>query len=195
MKRVLDVVIAGVGLVVASPVMVVLALAVALTSPGGALFRQVRVGREGEEFEILKFRSMRLGEPGIEVTAGGDPRITLVGAVLRSTKLDELPQLINVLRGEMSLVGPRPEVPKYVAHWPADIRREVLSVRPGITDPASITFRREEEILAEADDPERAYLEEVMPQKLALYVDYVRNQTITGDLGILLGTVKATVGG
>ncbi|GGO92527.1 glycosyl transferase [Nocardioides phosphati] len=195
MKRVLDVVIAGVGLVVASPVMVVLALAVALTSPGGALFRQVRVGREGEEFEILKFRSMRLGEPGIEVTAGGDPRITLVGAVLRSTKLDELPQLINVLRGEMSLVGPRPEVPKYVAHWPADIRREVLSVRPGITDPASLTFRREEEILAEADDPERAYLEEVMPQKLALYVDYVRNQTITGDLGILLGTVKATVGG
>ena len=138
---------------------------------------------------------MRTGTTGLSVTVGGDARTTRVGRWMRSTKLDELPQLINVIRGEMSLVGPRPEVPLYVALWPEDVQRKVLSVRPGITDPASIVFCREEEFLAAAADPERAYMEEVMPQKLALYLDYVGTRSFLGDLRILFGTARATVGG
>lgn len=195
MKRVFDVVVAAMGLLVSAPLLLVIAATVRLSSPGPALFRQIRVGLGGAEFEILKFRSMRTGASGISVTAGDDPRITRVGRWLRSTKLDELPQLINVLRGDMSLVGPRPEVPRYVALWPKEVRTRVLSVRPGITDPASIAFRREEEVLAAAIEPERAYIEEVMPQKLALYMDYVGSRSFLGDLRILLGTARATVGG
>lgn len=192
MKRALDLVLSAIALVVASPVMLVVALAVRLDSRGGALFRQTRVGRGGREFAILKFRSMRPGD-GPQVTAAGDPRITRLGAFLRSTKLDELPQLVNVLRGDMSLVGPRPEVPRYVAHWPKAEKAIVLSVRPGITDPAAVRFRREAELMAEAADPEGFYIQELIPEKLSLYVDYVQSRSTWGDVRILLSTFRATM--
>jgi lipopolysaccharide/colanic/teichoic acid biosynthesis glycosyltransferase len=192
-RRALDLLLSASALLVLAPMMALIGLMVGFTSPGGALFRQVRVGREGAEFEILKFRSMRTGMAGSAITAGGDPRVTRVGRALRTTKLDELPQLVNVLRGEMSLVGPRPELPRFVALWPGDVRREVLSVRPGLTDPASIRFRREEELLAASDDPERTYVEELMPAKLALYVDYVRSRSLVGDLRLLAETLRTTV--
>lgn len=191
MKRLLDVVGAAVGLVVTSPLFLVAALAVRLESRGPVIFRQERVGRYGESFEILKFRTMRVGVPGTQVTSGRDPRITRSGRWLRSTKLDELPQLLNVVRGEMSLVGPRPEVPKYVAEWPEDARHLVLSVRPGITDPASIEFRREAEVLAEADDPERHYVDVILPRKVSLYCDYVRTRSFSGDLRVIGDTLRS----
>lgn len=191
MKRLLDVVGAAVGLVVTSPLFLVAALAVRLESRGPVIFRQERVGRYGESFEILKFRTMRVGVSGTQVTSGRDPRITRSGRWLRSTKLDELPQLLNVVRGEMSLVGPRPEVPKYVAEWPEDARHLVLSVRPGITDPASIEFRREAEVLAEADDPERHYVDVILPRKVSLYCDYVRTRSFSGDLRVIGDTLRS----
>lgn len=190
MKRLLDLVASAVGLVVTSPLMLVAALAVRLESPGPVIFRQERIGQFGKPFEILKFRTMRAGAPGAQVTTGDDPRITRVGSWLRSTKIDELPQLLNVLRGEMSLVGPRPEVPKYVAQWPEDARALVLSVRPGITDPASIEFRREAEVLAAVPDPERHYVEEILPRKVELYSEYVRTRTFRGDLRIVFATLR-----
>lgn len=190
MKRLLDVVASAVGLVVTSPLLLVAAAAVRLESKGPVIFRQERVGRFGQPFEILKFRTMRPGTLGAQVTTGDDPRITRSGRWLRSTKLDELPQLLNVLRGEMSLVGPRPEVPKYVAYWPEDSRHLVLSVRPGITDPASIIFRREAEELAAVDDPEQHYIDEILPRKVDLYCDYVRTRSIRGDLRLLAATLR-----
>lgn len=191
-KRVFDAVVSGAALVVLSPVLVACAVAVVVDDPGPALFRQTRVGLGGDEFEILKFRSMRRGT-GLQITSGGDSRITRVGRVLRATKLDELPQLVNVLRGDMSLVGPRPEVPRYVAEWPEDAREVILSVRPGITDPGSIAFRHEETELAAAADPERHYVDVILPAKVALYVDYVRTRTFFGDLGLIVRTVAAVL--
>lgn len=195
-KRSFDIVFAVVFLVLLSPLLLLFALAVALTSPGGAFFRQVRVGRHGREFRLLKFRSMRPGsEAQGQLTIGGrDPRITGVGYLLRKTKLDELPQLWNVLVGDMSLVGPRPEVPKYVALY-APAQRAVLSVRPGITGMASIDYIDENELLAKATDPERAYIEEVMPAKLALDLRYVREQSFALDLRIILATVGRVFAG
>lgn len=192
-KRLIDVLVAGIGLVLTSPILVVVGVLVRLESRGGALFRQARVGLHGREFEILKFRSMRVEIDGPAVTSALDPRITRLGEFLRSTKLDELPQLLNVLRGDMSLVGPRPEVPRYVAHWPKEARDVVLSVRPGITDPASVKFRREAELLAKAPDPEQYYIDVLIPQKLALYVEYVRTRSSLGDLRILASTLRTTV--
>jgi lipopolysaccharide/colanic/teichoic acid biosynthesis glycosyltransferase len=195
-KRLFDFVFAAVLLLVLLPVLVAMALAVALTSPGGAFFRQVRVGRHGREFRLLKFRTMRPNsEAQGQLTIGGrDPRITGVGYFLRKTKLDELPQLWNVLVGEMSVVGPRPEVPKYVALYNAE-QRAVLSVRPGITGMASIDYIDENELLARSADPERAYIEEVMPAKLALDLRYVREQSFALDLKIILATVGRVFGG
>ncbi|QCX26474.1 sugar transferase [Nocardioides jishulii] len=193
-KRAVDVFAAGLGVAVTSPLMLLAAVAVKLTSPGPVIFRQTRVGRGGDTFEILKFRTMRAGAPGAQVTAGHDPRITQVGAWLRSTKVDELPQLINVLRGDMSLVGPRPEVPRYVAEWPVEQRHQILSVRPGITDPASIEFRREAEELAGVDDPEAHYVSVILPRKVELYCDYVATQSFVGDLKILLRTLRTVAG-
>ena len=195
-KRSFDIVFAVVFLVLLSPLLLLFALAVALTSPGGAFFRQVRVGRHGREFRLLKFRSMRPGsEAQGQLTIGGrDPRITGVGYLLRKTKLDELPQLWNVLVGDMSVVGPRPEVPKYVALYNEE-QRAVLSVRPGITGMASIDYIDENELLAKATDPERAYIEEVMPAKLALDLRYVREQSFALDLRIILATVGRVFGG
>jgi lipopolysaccharide/colanic/teichoic acid biosynthesis glycosyltransferase len=189
-KRAFDLVASAAGLLLLWPVMAVIALAVRLDSPGPALFRQVRVGRAGREFELLKFRSMVSGRSakGPLVTASGDARITRVGGWLRSSKLDELPQLINVLRGDMSLVGPRPEVPRYVAMYPGHLRDVVLSVRPGITDEASIEFRDESDILGAAADPEATYVRQILPRKLEIYERYVRDHSLGGDLRILWRT-------
>ena len=179
----------AVGLVLLSPVFVVVAVAIAATSPGPVFFRQVRIGRHGEPFRMYKFRSMRVDAEALggQLTVSGDPRVTRVGAFLRASKIDELPQLINVLVGEMSLVGPRPEVPRYVALYTPEQRR-VLEVRPGITDPASIRYRDESAVLARAADPERAYVEEVLPHKLAINLAYLERRSVASDVGVILAT-------
>ena len=158
---------------------------------GPLFYSQDRVGHHGRVFQIHKFRTMRPGAPGLQVTSDGDPRVTRVGAVLRKTKLDELPQLWDVLVGRMSLVGPRPEVPKYVALWPAQHREVILSVRPGITDPASVRWRNESEELAQAPDPEAHYVEVLLPQKAAMYAEYVRTRSFWGDVLVLFRTAVA----
>jgi len=169
-KRLFDLLCAGLGLLILLPMLVLLALWIKLDSRGPIFFRQERVGRHGRPFLIHKFRSMQVDAParGLQITVGADPRITRAGRFLRASKLDELPQLWDVLRGAMSLVGPRPEVPKYVALYPEELRRVVLSVRPGITDLASLEYRDESALLAAAADPEREYVEVVLPAKLAL---------------------------
>lgn len=195
-KRLFDLLFATVLLVLLFPLLVYFALAVALTSKGGAFFAQQRVGRGGRLFRLLKFRTMRPGsEAQGQLTIGGrDPRITAVGRVLRKTKLDELPQLWNVLVGDMSLVGPRPEVPKYVAMYTAE-QRAVLSVRPGITGMASLHYIDENELLARAADPEQAYIREVMPAKLELDLRYVEQCSFLLDLRIIAATVAKVLGG
>lgn len=194
-KRLFDLCASGVGLLILLPVLLAVALAIKLDSRGPVFFRQERVGRFGHLFRIHKFRTMVVDAEtrGMQITIGADPRVTRVGAFLRRYKLDELPQLIDVLRGKMSLVGPRPEVPRYVACYPAEIRDLVLSVRPGITDRASIEFRNESEILGKADDPHRAYVEQVLPVKLRYYVDYVRSRSLRGDVAIIFSTLAAVV--
>lgn len=188
-KRVFDVVVAACALLLLSPLLVVVALVVKLDSPGPVFFRQERVGRHGVPFRIHKFRTMREGAAGLQITVGADPRITRSGAWLRRTRLDELPQLIDVLAGDMSLVGPRPEVPRYVALYPADLRERALSVRPGITDPASIEFIDEAERLARAADPEREYVEVILPQKLRRAAEYAERATLASDLAVLWRTL------
>ncbi|PZP27288.1 MAG: sugar transferase [Roseateles depolymerans] len=187
-KRLFDILAAAAGLLLLSPLLLLAALWVKLDSPGPVLFRQTRVGRHGVPFSIHKFRTMRVA-PGAAITVGEDPRITRSGRVLRQTKLDELPQLWDVLRGAMSLVGPRPELPNYVALYPAELRAVVLSVRPGITDPASLAFSHEAELLAAASDPEREYREVVLPAKLRLSADYAARATLATDLGLILATL------
>jgi lipopolysaccharide/colanic/teichoic acid biosynthesis glycosyltransferase len=192
-KRSLDVALSAAGLLLLSPVLLAIAAWVRLDSAGPVLYRQERVGRAGASFRIHKFRTMRRSDdaqaaPGI--TIGADPRITRAGAFLRRHKLDELPQLIDVLRGDMSLVGPRPEVPRYVAEYPAEARAKILSVRPGITDLASLQFRNESELLAQAADPEREYRDVVMPAKLRLAVEYVEHATLAGDLRLIGLTLR-----
>jgi lipopolysaccharide/colanic/teichoic acid biosynthesis glycosyltransferase len=194
-KRTFDVLMAAVGLLLLAPVLLVAGLLVAIGSPGGAFFRQERVGRNGRVFKLLKFRSMRPGSEakGQITTSDRDPRITPVGHFLRRTKLDELPQLWNVLVGDMSIVGPRPEVPRYVAlYTPA--QRQVLSVKPGITSLASIAFINENEVLGHSSDPERTYVEEIIPAKLELDLKYALGWTIQWDLRIVLATVLRMVG-
>jgi lipopolysaccharide/colanic/teichoic acid biosynthesis glycosyltransferase len=164
---------------------------VKLDSPGPVLYRQQRVGRGGVPFRIHKFRTMAHDpqERGPQITAASDPRITRVGTWLRRTKLDELAQLIDVAQGSMSLVGPRPEVPRYVALYPQDLRAKVLSVRPGITDLASIEFRDENDLLARAADPEHEYVHVVMPRKLALAASYVDQASFATDLRLIARTL------
>jgi lipopolysaccharide/colanic/teichoic acid biosynthesis glycosyltransferase len=194
-KRALDVAAAAAGLSVLGPAMLGIGAAVRLTSAGPALFRQERVGKDGRPFRIFKFRTMTADAPGRgpEITRGGDARVTPLGRVLRRTKLDELPQLLNVLVGDMSLVGPRPEVPRYVEKYSPEQRR-VLSIRPGITDWASIAYANEEEVLARYPDLERAYVEQVMPRKLALNLDYLERRSLRTDLEILWQTARAVLG-
>lgn len=196
MKRPLDLLVASIGLVASAPLLLACALAVRLSSPGPIFFRQQRIGRHGNSFEILKFRTMRVARPNTEppqITIGHDPRITHAGAFLRKWKLDELPQLWNVIVGDMSLVGPRPEVPRYVESYPRAMRDLVLSVRPGITDPCSIHLRNESEILANAADPERFYVETLLPEKLRISGEYVRNQSLLSDIRIILHTIFAVL--
>jgi len=192
-KRVFDLVLSSLGLLLLAPLLLGIALAVKLDSPGPVFFRQQRVGRFGVPFRIHKFRTMRHEtRPGErEITVGADPRITRVGAILRRRKLDELAQLIDVWLGTMSLVGPRPEVPRYVALYSPAMREQVLAVRPGITDPASLRFRNESELLSRAADPEREYVEVVMPRKLALAVEYAQRPSLLGDVRILWRTLCA----
>jgi lipopolysaccharide/colanic/teichoic acid biosynthesis glycosyltransferase len=189
-KRLFDVCAAGLGLLLLSPLLLAIALWIKLDSPGPVFFRQERVGRHGVPFRIHKFRSMRTGASGLQLTVGVDPRITRAGAWLRGKRLDELPQLIDVLQGTMSLVGPRPEVPRYVAHYPPALREVVLAVRPGVTDPSSLDFLDEASLLAAAADPEREYIERILPVKLQRAADYARQASLWSDLGVLLRTLR-----
>jgi lipopolysaccharide/colanic/teichoic acid biosynthesis glycosyltransferase len=191
MKRVIDIVISATALILLSPVLFAIAGLVWGEDGAPVLFRQGRVGRGGQTFEILKFRTMRR-EPGAPITASGDPRITRVGAFLRRWKLDELPQLWNVLRGEMSLVGPRPEIPRYVRLYSVE-EREVLQVRPGITGPAQIVGLDEEEELRGAADPDRLYREVLLPRKLEIDRAYARNGGLRTDLRIVFATFRRMV--
>lgn len=191
LKRLFDVGVATSGLLLLSPLLLVIAVLVKLSSPGPALYRAVRTGRNGASFQLLKFRTMVLGADrlGPGITSASDQRITPIGRILRRTKIDELPQLFNVLRGDMSLVGPRPEDPRYVALYTPE-QRQVLSVRPGITSLASVAYRNESALLS-GPDWENVYVEQVMPAKLALDLDYARNPTLRKDISILLQTVRA----
>lgn len=173
--------------------LVVLGTLVRLDSPGPALYRQQRVGRHGRLFTLYKLRTMRVTTSGSLVTAASDDRVTRLGRRLRASKLDELPQLWNVIRGDMSLVGPRPEVPRYVSLWPDDLREEILSIRPGITDPVTAALRNEELLLGEAADPERFYIETLLPAKAKAYAEYVRRRSQLGDLRIMVQTFAAIV--
>ena len=191
LKRVFDMVASFIGLLILSPLFLVVALLIKFDSNGTVYFRQERVGRGGKFFKIHKFRTMisDADTKGLLITVGSDVRVTGIGRTLRKFKLDELPQLIDVLVGSMSLVGPRPEVPKYIEFYPEDIKREVLSVRPGITDRASIEFKDENIILANSPDPHKAYIEEVLPKKLKFYVEYVRERSFSGDMKIIFRTI------
>lgn len=189
MKRLFDVVASGVGLLLLSPLFLLVAIWIKLDSPGPVFYRQVRVGRYNRDFRIFKFRSMRVGaDKGSLVTIGGrDPRVTRSGYFIRKFKIDELPQLINVFIGDMSLVGPRPEVRHYVDYWTKEQLR-VLEVRPGITDPASIKFRNENELLEKAEDPEKYYIEVIMQEKLRLYLKYVEKHNFWYDIKLIFQT-------
>ena len=193
-KRVFDVFVASVALVLCFPLFVVIWLTVVLTSGRPGLFSQTRVGKNGRHFTMYKFRTMthRKGADKGDFDVGDSRRVTAVGRLLRKSKLDELPQLVNVLRGDMSLVGPRPEVPQWIDAYPERWNR-VLTVRPGITDPASIVYRNEEEMLSAASDPDGFYRDVVLPRKLDLYERYVASHSMVGDVYILLKTLVAIV--
>lgn len=190
-KRAFDILVSAAALILLSPVFIGVALAIKVSSPGPIFYRATRIGRHGVPFKLYKFRSMVVNADkiGAGITTAGDPRITPVGRFLRRTKLDELPQLINVLRGEMSLVGPRPEDPRYVALYTEEQRR-VLRVRPGITSLASVRYRNEEALL-KGEDWERLYIEKIMPDKLAIDLQYVERATLLSDLGVLWQTFRA----
>lgn len=189
MKRLFDIVASGLGLIVLSPLFIILAIWIKLDSKGPVFYRQVRVGYKNKDFRIFKFRSMRVGaDKGSLVTIGGhDPRVTRSGYFIRKFKFDELPQLINVFLGDMSLVGPRPEVRHYVDYWTSE-QMHVLDVRPGITDPASIKFRNENELMEKAEDPENYYIEVIMQEKIKLYLEYVDKHSFFYDLGLIFKT-------
>lgn len=194
MKRLFDIVASGLGLIILSPLFLIVAIWIKLDSPGPVFFRQVRVGRYNKDFRIFKFRTMRVGsDKGSQITIGGrDPRVTRAGYWLRKFKIDELPQLINVFIGDMSLVGPRPEVRRYVDLYTPE-QMHVLDVRPGITDAASIKFRNESEFLKQVDDPEKHYIEVIMPMKLELYLQYVNCHSFKGDIRLILETLWTVI--
>lgn len=193
-KRLLDVFVSASLLLLFAPAMLAVALWVRLDSPGPALFRQMRVGRHGQLFTIHKFRTMVNAPAGLGLTVGADARITRAGQVLRRLKVDELPQLWDVLRGAMSLVGPRPDLPQYVERYPEPLRQQVLAVRPGITDPASLAYRNEAELLAQEPDPERAYFERILPHKLQLSADYAARASLWTDLRLMARTALLLLG-
>lgn len=183
-------------MVLLSPLLAVTGLLISVLMPGRVFFVQKRVGKEGKEIGVIKFRTMEeaSGTEGGDIHIGDYKRVTRLGKILRRTKIDELPQLINILRGEMSVVGPRPEVRKWTSVYP-DLWAVVHSVKPGITDSASVEFVNEEKILAASPDPERTYREEILPRKLELYVSYVNNHSLAGDIRIILHTIKAVISG
>jgi len=189
-KRIFDFICSTLGLIVLSPVLLAIAIKIKTGSDGPVFFRQIRVGEKNEEFEILKFRTMVVDAEklGRQITVGNDNRITKIGAFLRKYKLDELPQLINVFKGDMSLVGPRPEVPRYVKLY-NETQRKVLEVKPGITDLASIRYRDENDLLGEAENPDDFYINTIMPDKLALNLEYINNNNIFVDIYIILKTI------
>jgi lipopolysaccharide/colanic/teichoic acid biosynthesis glycosyltransferase len=190
--RLFDVAVACLGLVLGAPLWAAVAAAVRLDSDGPVLHRARRMGRHGTTVTVLKFRTMVLDAPGgPAVTASGDDRVTRIGRVLRATKLDEVPQLLNVVAGDMGLVGPRPEDPRYLEVYSEDQRRVLLGQRPGITSPASVAYRHEEAVLAGADDVDAAYRSQVLPAKLVIDTEYFARRSLTGDLGVIWATVVA----
>ena len=195
-KRAMDIVLSACALAVLWPLLLLIALAIWIDDPGPVFYRQVRVGRNGKTFRIFKFRSMVMDadKKGLAITVGRDSRITRVGAVLRKIKLDELAQLLNVLLGQMSFVGPRPEVPKYVELY-TPYQRQVLLVRPGITDYASIAYRNENDLLAGAPNPETMYIEQIMPDKIELNMKYLREISPLADIRLILKTIVAVIKG
>lgn len=190
-KRIFDWLASTCGLIILAPIFLFIAVCIKLDSPGRVIYRQERVGLGGRVFLIHKFRTMITDaeRQGLQITVGADSRVTRVGRTLRKYKLDELPQLLDVWLGYMSIVGPRPEVPQYVLFYPEDVREKVLSVRPGITDRASIEFRDESRILGKAEDPHWSYINEVIPIKLRYYVEYVNNRSLIGDVKLIFRTL------
>jgi len=195
LKRIFDFTASLLGLIVLSPLFLVIAILIKLDDGGSIFFRQTRVGQYGKPFKIYKFRTMveNAEKLGAQVTKGDDPRITKVGRFLRKYKLDELPQLINVLKGEMSLVGPRPEVPKFVKLFEEDYK-EILKVKPGITDYASLEFKDENELLKGAENPEEVYIREILPKKIEYYKRYLKEISFTTDLKVIFKTIWGIVG-
>lgn len=194
-KRSMDLFFSFLGLVFLSPIFLVIAIWIKLDSKGPVFYRQTRVGKNMKPFKIFKFRTMVLDAEsrGLQITTSDDGRITKAGIFLRKTKLDELPQLFNVFWGQMSLVGPRPEVPKYVEYYPEEIQKIVFSVPPGITDRASLEFKDENELLRLSKDPEKTYINEILPVKLKYYVDYVENRTMFSDVKIIVDTIREII--
>lgn len=193
-KRTFDIVFSLLGVVLALPLFLIISILILIDSPGRILFRQRRVGQDGKLFNILKFRTMSHSDKGSLLTLAEDDRVTKVGRFLRKTKLDELPQLFNVLKGDMSFVGPRPEVPYFVAKY-TDSQREILKAKPGITDLASIEFRDESELFSEDVDAESFYVEHIMPKKIELNKEYLNKMSLKTDVGIILNTLKVIIGG
>lgn len=190
LKRIFDITLSLFGLIILLPFMLIIAILIKIDSKGPVFFKQIRVTKNGKEFKIFKYRTMRVGSDKYsQITVGKDGRITKLGSFLRKYKLDEIPQLINVLIGDMSLVGPRPEVPKYVALY-KDEQKEILKVRAGITDYASIEFSDENDLLASEEDPEKAYIEKIMPKKIELNKKYLSEISILTDIKIILLTIK-----
>ena len=194
LKRGMDIAVSGAALFVLWPILLLVALAIKIDDPGPVFYRQVRVGRGGRPFRIYKFRTMVVDaeKKGLSITVGKDSRITRMGAFLRKTKLDELAQLLNVFTGEMSFVGPRPEVPKYVNMY-TPYQRQVLLVRPGITDYASIAYRNENDMLEGAEDPERMYIDVIMPDKIELNMKYLREISPVADIRLIFSTIIAII--
>lgn len=194
MKRLFDILASFIGLIIISPVFLILGIWIKLDSKGPVFYKQIRVGRENKDFFLYKFRSMRVGadKDGLITVGGRDPRVTRSGYYIRKYKLDEFPQLINVLKGDMSLVGPRPEVRKYVEMYTPE-QMHVLDVRPGITDLASIRYRNENELLEKAEDPDKYYIEVIMQDKLRINLEYVRNHSFLYDIKLIFGTFWAII--
>lgn len=194
MKRFFDIVLSLIGIIVLIPVYIIIAIAISLDSKGGVIYRQKRIGRNSVPFDVLKFRTMRPDSfsKGALTVGDRDPRVTKVGYFLRKYKLDELPQLFNVLLGDMSFVGPRPEVEKYTKLYNEE-QKKVLSVRPGITDNASIKYRNESELLAKSQNPEQTYIDVIMPEKLTINLDYIEDNNVFKDIKIIFDTFSAIV--
>lgn len=194
LKRSFDIIISVIGLLFLVPIFLIIAIVIKIDSKGPVFFKQIRVGKNGREFKIFKFRTMKENaeKKGMQITINGDSRITKSGYFLRKYKIDELPQLINVLIGDMSFVGPRPEVPKYVAMYDEN-QRSILKIRPGITDIASIKYRDENSILAKSEDPEQTYIQDIMPRKIELNIKYIKNMSVLYDIGLIIKTISKVI--